>query len=45
VVGAGERAITLETGSADRVANMRSFAAAALDLLTDVLAAQGGKAG
>ncbi len=34
VVGAaGERAITLETGSSDRVANMHAFAAAALDLL------------
>ena len=37
VVGATERAITLETGSADRVANMRAFAAAALDLLAEVL--------
>ena len=33
VVGPSERAITLETGSSDRVANMRAFAAAALDLL------------
>jgi nicotinamide-nucleotide amidase len=33
VVGAAERAITLETGSSDRVANMHAFAAAALDLL------------
>ncbi len=33
VVGARERAITLETGSSDRVANMHAFAAAALDLL------------
>jgi PncC family amidohydrolase len=40
VVGATERAITLETGSADRVANMRTFAAAALDLLAETLAAQ-----
>ena len=39
VAGASERSITLETGSADRVANMRAFAAAALDLLLDVLAA------
>jgi len=38
VVGASERAITLETGSADRVANMRAFAAAALDLLAQALA-------
>jgi PncC family amidohydrolase len=29
----GENAITLETGRSDRVANMRAFAAAALDLL------------
>jgi hypothetical protein len=40
-VGATERAITLETGSADRVANMHGFAAAALDLLADVLAGPG----
>src|SRR5208337_4122793 len=33
VVGASERSLTLETGSADRLANMRAFAAAALDLL------------
>ena len=33
VAGSAERAITLETGSADRVVNMRAFAAAALDLL------------
>jgi nicotinamide-nucleotide amidase len=44
VVGATERAITLETGSADRVANMRAFAAAALDLLAEMLTAQAGKA-
>jgi len=31
--GTTEEVITLETGSADRVANMRSFAAAALELL------------
>jgi nicotinamide-nucleotide amidase len=37
VSGAGERAITLETGSADRVANMRAFSAAALDLMLEVL--------
>ena len=36
--GAVERAITLETGSGDRVANMRSFSVAALDLLLGVLA-------
>jgi nicotinamide-nucleotide amidase len=33
VVGAGERAITVKTGAADRVANMRIFARAALELL------------
>lgn len=33
VAGPVEHAITLETGSADRLANMRVFAAAALDLL------------
>jgi PncC family amidohydrolase len=38
VVGPGERAITLETASADRVANMRAFARAALDLLEKALA-------
>jgi PncC family amidohydrolase len=37
VAGATERAITIETGSADRVANMHAFAAAALDLLVAVL--------
>ncbi|MDB5409158.1 MAG: damage-inducible protein [Rhodospirillales bacterium] len=37
VVGMGERAATLETGKADRVANMREFAAAALDLLGESL--------
>jgi nicotinamide-nucleotide amidase len=39
VAGAVERAITLETGNSDRVANMRAFAAAALDLLAECLAA------
>jgi nicotinamide-nucleotide amidase len=39
VVGpAGERAITLETGSGDRQANMRAFAAHALSLFMDVAA-------
>ena len=33
VSGATEQAITLETSSADRVANMRAFAAAGLELL------------
>jgi nicotinamide-nucleotide amidase len=44
VAGPSERAITLETGSADRVANMRAFGAAALDLLLDALAGEGAKA-
>jgi PncC family amidohydrolase len=43
VAGPRERAITLETGSGDRVANMHAFAAAALDLLLDVLAAGSGR--
>ena len=33
LAGPVERSLTLETGSADRRANMRAFAAAALDLL------------
>jgi nicotinamide-nucleotide amidase len=37
VVGSIERAITIETGSSDRVANMHAFAAAALDLLLEEL--------
>jgi len=37
VAGAAERAITLQTGSADRVANMRAFAAAGLKLLADTI--------
>ena len=40
VAGPIERSTTLETGSADRVANMQAFSAAALDLLLDVLAGQ-----
>jgi nicotinamide mononucleotide (NMN) deamidase PncC len=44
VVGATERAITIETGKSDRIANMRAFAAAALDLLAMVLAGDAGKA-
>jgi PncC family amidohydrolase len=39
VAGAVERAVTIETGSPDRVANMRAFSAAALDLLLELLAA------
>jgi nicotinamide-nucleotide amidase len=38
VVGASERAATLETGNADRLANMYAFSAAALDLLATALA-------
>lgn len=38
VSGRIERAATLETGSADRPANMHAFAAAALQLLADSLA-------
>jgi PncC family amidohydrolase len=37
LAGGVERAITLETGSADRVANMRAFARAALELLLEGL--------
>jgi PncC family amidohydrolase len=37
VVGPVERAITLETGSADRAANMDAFARRALELLLEVL--------
>jgi PncC family amidohydrolase len=37
VVGPSDQVITLETGSADRVANMRAFSAAALDLLLKAL--------
>lgn len=38
VAGAVERTATLETGKPDRLANMRAFAAAALELLTQSLA-------
>ena len=37
VTGPVERALTLETGDRDRVANMRVFSAAALDLLAQAL--------
>ena len=37
VAGAAERAITIETGSADRLDNMRAFAAAGLKLLADII--------
>lgn len=41
VAGPGvEHSITLETGSADRVANMHAFAAAAIDLLIETVKAQ-----
>jgi PncC family amidohydrolase len=38
IVGATERAITIETRQSDRTANMRAFAIAALKLLTEALA-------
>ncbi len=38
IAGTVERAITLETGRSDRIANMRAFAAAALELLAGSLA-------
>jgi nicotinamide-nucleotide amidase len=37
VSGPIEKFITLETGNSDRVANMRVFSAALLDLLSEVL--------
>lgn len=37
VSGPVEKVVTIETGSGDRVANMRAFALALLDLLTEVL--------
>jgi nicotinamide-nucleotide amidase len=37
LVGANEKAVTLETGKDDRVENMRLFAAAGLKLLADAL--------
>ncbi|MEW6451524.1 MAG: CinA family protein [Pseudomonadota bacterium] len=40
IVGAKEHAITIETGNSDRAANMRAFAAAALDELVKVLGAR-----
>jgi len=39
VAGPTERAITLRTGSADRLANMDAFAKRSLELLVDVVAA------
>ena len=38
VAGILERAVTLETESADRLANMHAFARAALELLTEAIA-------
>jgi len=43
VSGPVERALTLETGDSDRVANMRAFAAAALDLLWQALSTPAGQ--
>ena len=40
VVGPIERAITLETGSADRRANMDAFAKRALELFYEVISAK-----
>ena len=42
VAGPNERAITLETGSGDRSANMHAFTVAALDLLADMITAETG---
>jgi PncC family amidohydrolase len=42
VAGPNERAITLETGSGDRLGNMHAFTVAALDLLADVITAETG---
>jgi len=38
VVGPSERAVTLETGSADRRANMDAFARRALEVLHEAIA-------
>jgi nicotinamide-nucleotide amidase len=43
IAGPLERAITVETGSSDRVPNMRAFSAAALDLLGQGFAASPAK--
>jgi nicotinamide-nucleotide amidase len=40
IAGPVERSITVETGSADRVANMRTFSAAALNLLIESMPAE-----
>ena len=39
VAGPVERSLTVETGSPDRIANMRTFSAAALNLLLESMAA------
>ena len=39
VAGPVERSLTVRTGTPDRIANMRTFAAAALDLLAQAIAA------
>ena len=41
VAGPVERTATLQTGSADRVANMRAFARALLEMLTEAAASRG----
>jgi len=41
VSGPGDRVVILETGNTDRIANMRAFAAALLDLLTGAIEAEG----
>lgn len=43
VSGVVERAVIVETGSSDRVANMYAFAIAALELLTETLEKSGAK--
>ena len=40
VAGPAERAVTLRTGSADRVANMDAFARRGLELLADMIQAK-----
>ena len=37
IAGPAERTVTLETGNSDRIANMRAFAAAALELFAGAL--------
>jgi nicotinamide mononucleotide (NMN) deamidase PncC len=41
VAGPAERAVTLQTGSGNRRANMRAFAARALELIAEATDAQG----